>query len=460
MVAITHVTVVDLTTNPSTAAALRLEYTVVVSGQRIAAIGPSGEVAIPGGARVMDASGKYLIPGLWDMHVHLTGAGEPSGSREFLVPLLLANGVTGVRDMGGYLDALFALRDEISSGKRMGPRIVFSGPYLDGPKPSFQPSIPLSNAPAARLAVDSLHERGVDFIKVQSLLPREAYFAVAGEARRLHSPFAGHVPDTVSAAEASDAGQRSIEHLTNILLGCSNLKTDLQWQESGLNVPEGESPKAEHEREWGQMLLRDFDSGKADALFALLAHNRTWQTPTLILLRNVGLATADEKLSHDPRLIFVPRAVRENWARSRKNRLTGRTPEDFALRRALLEKQIELTGAMRRAGVEFLAGTDTAAPHVFPGSSLHEELELLVQAGFTPAEALSSATVNPVRYLGMSGSLGTVEQGKLADLVILDANPLEDIRNTRKIAAVIVDGKLLDRNDLNRLLARTADLAK
>ena len=157
---------------------------------------------------------------------------------------------------------------------------------------------------------------------------------------------------------------------------------------------------------------------------------------------------------------FVPEAVRKNWRRDREDRLAGRTPEALALRREFLQKQIAVTGAMRRAGVEFLAGTDTAAPYVFPGSSLHEELELFVQAGFTPAEALASATVNPALYLGMEDKLGAVETGKLADLVLLDANPLEDIRNTRKIFAVMLNGRLLDRRQLDEIKARVAARGK
>ncbi|NDQ56753.1 MAG: amidohydrolase family protein [Acidipila sp.] len=469
VVAITHVAVVDLAPDPAPAPAteltpkrttigtLRRDFTVVVVGERITAVRPSRDIAIPAGARVVDATGKYLIPGLWDMHVHLTGAGEPTGSRQFIVPLLVVNGITGVRDMGGPLDALLAIRQEIWSAKVIGPRIALSGPYLDGPHPAFQPSIPLSDAPAARLAVQWLSERGVDFIKVQSLLPRDAYFAIAEEARRLKMPFAGHVPETVGAAEASDAGQKSIEHLTNVLLGCGILKNIPVGNESD---PGAESAEAKHERQWEQMLLSGFDSKKAAALFAVFLRNRTWQSPTLIMIRNMGLATANEELLTDPRLAYVPEAVRKNWTRNREARLAGRSPEALALRRAFLEKQIAVTGAMRRAGVEFLAGTDTAAPYVFPGSSLHEELELFVQAGFTPAEALASATVNPALYLGMEDKLGAVETGKLADLVLLDGNPLEDIRNTRKIFAVMLNGRLLDRWQLDEIKARVAARGK
>jgi len=221
--AITHVTVID-----ATGAALQQEMTVVITDEHIAAFGPSSSMMVPRGARVINASGKFLIPGLADMHVHLTGAGEPAGSREFILPLLLANGVTTVRDMGGNVEDLLRLRNEVASGIRPGPQIFFTGPYLDGDPPAYQPSIVVKSATEARAGVDRLAIQGVDFIKTQSRLNREAYFAIADESRQLHIRFVGHVPDRVSASEASQAGQASIEHLTGILLACSSKEEQLR----------------------------------------------------------------------------------------------------------------------------------------------------------------------------------------------------------------------------------------
>jgi imidazolonepropionase-like amidohydrolase len=195
LLAITHVNVIDATGSP-----LQPDMTVVISGQRIAAMGPSNLFKIPWRARVFDATGKFLIPGLVDMHIHLTGAGEPNGSREFILPLLLANGITTVRDMGGYLESLIPLRQEIEQGKRLGPQIYFAGPYLDGSPPSFQPSMVVTNSVEASEDVHALVQRGVDFIKVQSILSRDAYFAIAAASRREHISFVGHVPDRVTAA--------------------------------------------------------------------------------------------------------------------------------------------------------------------------------------------------------------------------------------------------------------------
>ena len=215
--AITHVTLIDGTGAPA-----QPDMTVFLADEQIAAIGPSKSVFIPRETKTLDATGKFLIPGLVDMHAHLTGAGEPTGSREFILPLLLANGITTVRDMGGDLESLLKLRKEIEGGKLQAPRIFFAGPYLDGNPPFFQPSLVVTNSTEAGEDVHSLISRGADFIKVQSNLSRDAYFAIADVCRREHITFVGHVPDRVTASEASDAGQKSIEHLTGVLRACSN----------------------------------------------------------------------------------------------------------------------------------------------------------------------------------------------------------------------------------------------
>ena len=200
--AITHVTLID-----ATGADPKPDVTVIVAGGKIQAITPSAFAQLPSNTQVIDATGKFLIPGLTDSHLHLTGASEPTGSREFFLPLLLANGITTVRDMGGYLQSLVPLREEIRDGKRLGPEIFFPGPYLDGDPPSFQPSLVVTNATQAADDVQSLVAQRVDFIKVQSILSRTAYFAIADAAKQQHISFVGHVPDRVTAAEASDAGQ-------------------------------------------------------------------------------------------------------------------------------------------------------------------------------------------------------------------------------------------------------------
>lgn len=404
----THVTVIDATGAPA-----QPDMTVVITKGRIAALGKTGTVLIPQGAQVLDATGKFLIPGLWDMHVHIASDTNP-GCKETCLPLFIANGVTGVRDMGGDLNALQQWRREITQGMLVGPRIVASGPMLDGPIPGWANSLAIATAPEGREAVVALKQQGADFVKVQSLLPREAYFAVAEEAKKQGLPLAGHVPDAVSAAEAADVGQQSMEHLLGVPLGNAN-------------------------------------DAKVTALFARFVKNNTWHCPTLILTRSRTFID-ESPVSSDARLRYIP--VTWEWPAKKARMLRGRTAADIAASgQWVYQKQLAFVGAMHRVGVRFLAGTDTPAPYVFPGFSLHEELELLVQAGLTPLEALQTTTRNPAQYLGVLDRLGTVEQGKIADLVLLDANPLEEIGNTKKIASVIVGGKLFPKEALQTLLA-------
>jgi imidazolonepropionase-like amidohydrolase len=447
--AITHVTVIDATGSPA-----QPDMTVVIAKHRIAAIGSSPSTPIPADAEILDATGRFLIPGLTDAHIHLTGAGEPTGSRDFILPLLVANGVTTVRDMGGYLESIFPLRKEIADGKRLGPRIFTPGPYLDGSPPSFQPSMVVTNSVQATEDVHALVQRHVDFIKVQSILNRDAYFAVATAAKREHIPFVGHVPDRVTAAEASDAGQKSIEHLTGVIRGCSSNEPRLMAMQFA--VPrKKETPAQSRARQlaFQSQLLSTFSDEAAAKLIARFVQNQTWQTPTLILLKNDAYPTPETDPSHDPRTKFVPRDFLKSWQKGTANRDKDATLQEFELRTRLLQKSKQLVGQMQTAGVHLMAGTDSTAPYIFPGSGLHEELALLVQAGLTSMQALQAATKNPAEFLGIFNEQGTVEKGKFADLLLLDANPLDDIGNTQKIHAVILHGKLLDRSTLDAVLA-------
>jgi imidazolonepropionase-like amidohydrolase len=453
--AITHVTLID-----ATGAAPQPDSTVIVSEGRISAAGSANSIVIPRSAKVVDASGKFLIPGLADMHIHLTGAGEPSGSRDFILPLLIANGITTVRDMGGKVEYLKELRAEIESGQRIGPQIFFTGPYLDGNPPSFQPSIVVQTAAEATAAVDELHSEGVDFIKVQSRLQPEAYYAIARDSKKQGIRFLGHVPDAITAAAASDAGQASIEHLTGVLLGCSRREEELRQRRLALlPLKDTEASVLARDRLWTKDLLDSYSQQKAESSFQKFRANHTWQVPTLPLLIHLAYLVPESDRKGDPRLKYIPREVREAWDKSREELLDSRTEVDFALRRRLVKQSLAVVKAMNNAGVSFMAGTDATAPNVFPGFSLHEDLFYLVEAGLTPMQALQAATTKTAEFLGRSAEQGTIEVGKRADLVLLDANPLEDIQNTESIRAVIVNGKLLDRSQLDALLANVERFA-
>jgi imidazolonepropionase-like amidohydrolase len=454
--AITHVTLID-----GTGAAPQTDMTIFLADEQIAAIGASKSVFIPRRTKTLDGTGKFLVPGLVDMHVHLTGAGEPTGSRDFVLPLLLANGITTVRDMGGDLASLIRLRLEIEHGQLQAPRIFFAGPYLDGNPPFFQPSLVVTNSAEAMEDVHSLISRGADFIKVQSNLSRDAYFAIAEVCRREHIPFVGHVPDHVTASEASDVGQKGIEHLTGILRACSSdepLLIRKQFAAGPRKATTGQS--LDRELAWQRELLQSYSDEQAAELIAKFLRNQTWQVPTLILLRNDAFPTPETDPSRDPRQKYIPQQVLANWRKVARDRDQGRTTEEFSLRSSLLKASLRIVGNMNAAGVPILAGTDTTAPFVFPGSSLHEELALLVQAGLTPMQALAAATKLPAEFLGRQQTQGTIEPDKIADLLLLDGNPLDDIHNTQKIRAVILRGKLLDRSFLDELLVKEENFAK
>ena len=458
--AILHAIVIDATGAPP-----RPDSTVLISAGKIAAVGAVGSTPVPSNASILNATGKFLIPGLADMHVHLTGAGEPTGSRKFILPLLVANGITTVRDMGGRVEYLTQLRSEIAHRpflhmQILGPQIFFTGPYLDGDPPGYQPSIVVKTPAEARRAVDLLANQHVDFIKTQSRLSREAYFAIAEESKKRGIPFVGHVPDRVSALEASNAGQASIEHLTGILLACSSKEDELRREQFAPDPP-SETPEEAlaRSRAWQRKLLDSYSADKAAALFRAFVANRTWQVPTFPITIHLGFVTPKTDLSNDSRMKYVSQNERKIWQEGIKGRLEYRSEADFALREEIVARSLELVGKMQAAGVRIMAGTDTAAPNVFPGSSLHEDLAYLVEAGLTPMQALQAATKNPAEFLGKLNTQGTIEPGKSADLVLLDANPLDDIHNTQKIRAVLLHGQLLDRPALDSLLSSVGHFA-
>ncbi len=436
--AFTHVTVIDPSGAPS-----QPDMTVIIDHGRIVDVAPTRTLKPPSAAALVDGKGRYLLPGLWDMHVHTAFGDWLPRNERVTLPLFVANGVTGVRDMGGDLPVLLTWRADIEAGRLLGPRMFIAGPMLDGPVPRFPSSAPVATAADARRVVDELKAQGVDFIKIQSLIPREGYFAAAGESKRVGLDFVGHVPDAVRASEASKAGQRSIEHFTGIFEGCSTIEDQLIVgpKSLGRNVA-------------------TYDADRARRLIALMAKNQTWQVPTLVWERGQWLVDAID-LTHDPLTRYAPAAWKERtWPMFVHDIIESMDTDPLPVRQHFVQMELDMTLAMFRAGVPFMAGTDTAAGvHVFPGFSLHDELALFVQAGLTPLQALQTATVNPARFMGRLADLGTVAKGKLADLLLLDADPLEDIANTRKIRGVVLAGRYFDRAGLDRMLAGVAAAA-
>jgi len=364
--------------------------------------------------------------------------------------------VTGVREMGGDLvDTVLRWRGEIARGERLGPRIVTSGPKLDGPKPAWPGSIPIATPEEGRKAVQSVKSMGADFIKLYfSRIERETYEAILEEAKRHKLRVTGHLALEVTPWEASEWGQ-DIEHgAFHLLPACSPQEDELRRQV----LAAGEKERAEAAAQFFARTLESFTRERAAALAARLAANHTWVTPTLTVFRTL-LTMGTTDYASDPRRRYIYPRIWASWNPESGRR---RVPTEQVVRRAeeVAKRFSELLGLLRQAGVGLLAGSDTGASnnYVFPGWSLHEELALLVGAGLTPLEALQTATRNPGRYLGLE--TGTVEKGKAADLVLLEANPLEDIRNTRRITGVMARGKWLDRAGLDGLLAEVEAGAK
>ena len=434
-IAITGVSIVD----PSIAASKQTgmtNQTVVVRNGVIESVGPSGMIAIPRGARLIDGRGKFLMPGLWDSHVHFMNTG-PSA-----LPLYVALGVTSVREMGGYIDSTRAWQSRMRAGKLVGPRILTPGPvleapgYLDGVRQRSvrdprigQRVLPyrigVGSAAEARRAIDSLVKLHVDFVKIRTTQSPEAYFAILQEARRAGLKVAGHAPSVTSLTVAVDSGQRDIEHAFFPPLSRTPAET-------------------------------------RDSVYLEFAKWGTWYTPTLVVTRVVGLAPdstkraifSDAAIRSDERQQYASPWLLEWWRMQVDERLVDTTSASVAAAREIYESSVADVRRMRELGVLILAGTDAGSVLVYPGFALHEELRLLVEdAGFTPLEALWSAITGPARFAGLQDSLGGIAPGKIADLVLLDANPLDNIRNTRRIAAVVQGGRYLGRKDLDALFA-------
>jgi imidazolonepropionase-like amidohydrolase len=416
---------------------------VVVTGPTITAVVDDKGFMPPEGAAIVDGSGKYLIPGLWDMHAHIV--------HESFLPLFLANGVTGVREMHDMLGGRFVvgLRDEIRAGRRLGPRIVAAVEHIDARREPQPPGKPTADTPEqGRELVRRRKAAGADFIKVYSGLSPEVYRAVLDEAKKVGLPVAGHCPERVPAGEAAALGQRSIEHLTGVALSCSKDEDALRKElDRAMAGPAYDTAVLD------RITLKAIDSpdpGKQKALFAAFVRHRTWQTPTLVVHRPLP-PPQEREARPDPRRKYLHPMLTRPW------RYTQNLPEQRAISRALFDYGRRTVRAMHAAGVPLLAGTDVGlAGEVYPGFGLADELELLAGCGLSPAEALRTATLNPALYLGEEKTSGTVAAGKRADLVLLAADPLADIGNVRKVAGAVANGRWLPEAELTKMLAQVA----
>jgi imidazolonepropionase-like amidohydrolase len=444
---ITHATVVDVSNGT-----LLRDTTVVVDGNRIASVGPSSHARASRG-QVIDAAGMYMIPGLWDMHTHAYFDWPSEFGNDFVLPLFIANGVTGIRDMGSDLDAVLHARSEVAAHRLLGPRMIVSGPMLDGPKAQYKAAVAISTPDDGRKAVEMLKSRGVDFIKIQSGVPRDAYFAIADETKKAGIAFEGHVPDAIRAGEAVAAGQRTFEHLIGIFEASTPDEDAYLLRKYGA----GKDPSVNKSL---ATFLERYDPAREAGIIQLLAQHTVWQCPTLFWERGQWLVDAID-YTKDPDLAYAARSwIEKTFPRSRRSILQTLDTDPLPVRTRFVDHELDIVRKLHAAGVPFLAGTDTpAGVDVIPGISLHLELQRFVAAGFTPLEALQTATLNPAQFYGKRGDYGGIHAGSVADLVLLKGNPLHDIANTRTIAGVVADGRYFSEEAITQLRERLRQLA-
>ncbi|WP_157245039.1 amidohydrolase family protein [Nonomuraea typhae] len=441
--ALTHVTVID-----ATGAAPKPGQTILIRDGRITAIGAG--VPIPEDADVVDLTGKHVIPGLADMHVHLE---DMPGD---VLKLYLAAGVTTVREMAG-LPFHHEWRRKIGSGLMQGPRMTIGSKIIDG-SPTLWTQMPapfwveVADAGQARAQVRLAAKEGADFIKVYSRLSRESYFAIADEAGKAGLPYAGHIPDAVPIAEAVAAGQRSFEHVHALFAALSRNDAALLQAQADLKT---EGP--DHYTSWLREIYETdwlgantVDPYKADRVFQSLIGDDAYFTPTLVVHEAVDQPAIISV--RDPDLKYLPRDRPAMWEHITQTMFAGgRQAQEGAERRLLFQRRLEIVKVMDQAGVPLLAGSDTS-PLTVPGFGLHREMELMAEAGIPPMRVLQAATRNAARFLGTLGDLGTVEEGKLADLVVLDGDPLADIGNVRRVHSVVLGGRMITPDDRRRML--------
>ena len=402
---------------------------VLIESGRITAIGATAALDIPRHARRVDARGRYLVPGLVDMHVHLFNIPSGRAPSDWALPLFVANGVTAVREMAANaasLDVVARWREEAAQGTRIAPRVVAVG-------------IPVRDGDAGAIA--AARAAGADFVKVFSQFPGSRFDAVVSAARTNGLPVDGHAPADLRAVDAAAAGLRINEHLMQLFEACSSLESAALAERAGKDAIATEVRDRQELR-----ILEHYDAAACRDTAHAIARTGQQQVPTLVLLRpNGGAKAADFRA--DPHFPLLRADEQARWARI----LESGAPVDASAYAPHWRVARRIVAALHAAGVPILAGTDAPMPLVYPGYSLHDELELLVASGLSTADALRAATIGPSRVLGLEAEQGTIAIGKRADLVLLDADPLERIAHTRRIHAVVIGGRLLTRAQLDAL---------
>lgn len=428
---------------------------VWVSDGRIQSVTSTASQTLPTDLPQIDGSDKFLMPGLWDMHVHLSY--EPRLD-EVIFGLFLAHGVTAVRDTGGQLDQVKAWRQKSLDNPTTSPHVKIAGPLIDGHNVIYngEGNRPLigtgAGSPAAvEKLVDDLAAADVDFLKAYELLEPDTFKALIKRAEKHNLLVTGHVPLSMDAIDASNAGLNSIEHFRNLPLACASNSDELLLQRKQLLAntgDDGATLRASIHQAQRSDAISNYDPVRCRTVVKTLAENKTWQIPTLTL--NTGAkdrryASARWRESFS----MLPASVAQAWNVAIEGITSWETPQQY---KQLSEWSLMIVPLMMEHQVKIMPGTDTPIFFLTPGFSLHEELAVLVEAGYSPQQALAAATIEPARYFSIDDQMGSITSGKLADMVLLTKNPLDDIRNTLTIDTVIKKGAILDRQKLDALL--------
>ena len=437
-----NATIVDVTHNR-----LVRGQAVAISGDTIQAVGPKRSLNRRYAAKAqLDASGKYVMPGLWDMHVHFGGGPELIEDNKNLLPVYVAYGVTAVRDCAADISSsVLEWRSEIASGRLLGPRIFTSGPKLEGYKPIWKGTLEVGTPAEVEAALDRLQAMKVDFVKItdNTLKPDTFLYALAA-AKRRGLLTSAHTPYALTIEQAVDTGLNSIEHIDYLIKAGSPREKELGATYAAGKISYGDATNA---------FVDSFDPAYARREYSRLATKGVYVTPTLNMIRILAYLDREDH-SKDPALAYIGPGLRKtyDW---RIERAAKATPAQIAARHKEYELSKRVLPMLVAAGIPILAGTDAGYLNSFnyPGEGLHDELERYVESGLTPQQALASATITGPRFLGYSARYGAVKDGKAADLLILDANPLKSVKATRAINAVVLHGHLLDRATLDKLLA-------
>jgi len=403
--------------------------TVAIDSTRITAIYEK-EVDISDSAIVIDGSDKFLIPGFWDMHAHYFDNHLDSD------PLLIANGVVGVREMWGNMSVINKVRVKTLSGEIIAPDIYTSGPLIDGNPPTWPGSVVVTSSEEVKTVVSKQIADGVDFLKIYNHISYECFMAIADFANQKNLPFAGHIPYAISIYQAMEAGMASSEHFLGVLLACSSKEDSLR------TIPSEKRLNA---------LIETFSEEKFDSLCEVLAQSEMWLCPTFTVNRALCYLN-DTSFRNDERLVYLPEYITLDWDPENNFLMKNEKEEDYQRWRNRFHFELELIGRMNEKGVKILAGTDYPNPFCFPGFSLHDELSLLVNGGMSELEAIKAATINGAIFMEKEEEFGTVDAGKLASLVLLNRNPMDNIENTNSIETVILRGKVFNRKTLDEML--------